>query len=303
MKSSASWREILPIHPAAQLLPRMTEQELRELGEDIKSRGLLQPIFILQESLGDADFRYSLLDGVNQLDAMEVVGIKFEIGHDSRCGWMLDFESHSHGELYVPVSVVVADDSDPFAFVLSVNLHRRHLTAEQRRELIAKVLKATPDRSNRQIANAVKASHVTVGAVRAELEGRGQIDHVEAHTDTKGRRQRAHKSRSISNSTVITAGDRAAAQLQARLEYAPDPRTHAAHQVDADYLIAQFTAQVRSSGLEVARQIEAACRPMLVERLHEVIDEIGLEAERWAIEARQLEEMPDIPAFLRRSAP
>ena len=105
------------------------------------------------------------------------------------------------------------------------------------------------------------------------------------------------------NSTVITAGDRAAAQLQARLEYAPDPRTHAAHQVDADYLIAQFTAQVRSSGLEVARQIEAACRPMLVERLHEVIDEIGLEAERWAIEARRLEEMPDIPAFLRRSAP
>ena len=66
MKSSASWREILPIHPAAQLLPRMTEQELRELGEDIKSRGLLQPIFILQELLGDADFRYSLLDGVNR---------------------------------------------------------------------------------------------------------------------------------------------------------------------------------------------------------------------------------------------
>ena len=56
MKSSASWREILPIHPAAQLLPRMTEQELRELGEDIKSRGLLQPIFILQELLGEQTF-------------------------------------------------------------------------------------------------------------------------------------------------------------------------------------------------------------------------------------------------------
>ena len=61
-----NWREVLPIHPAAQLLPHMTEQELRELGEDIKARGLLQPIFIFQELVGGKDFRYSLLDGVNR---------------------------------------------------------------------------------------------------------------------------------------------------------------------------------------------------------------------------------------------
>ena len=40
---------------------------------------------------------------------------------------------------------------------------------------------------------------------------------------------------------------------------------------------------------------------MLVERLHEVTDEIALEAERWAKEAHRLEELPDIR--LSRSAP
>ena len=40
-------------------------------------------------------------------------------------------------------------ETDPYAYVLSANVHRRHLTAEQKRELIAKVLKAQPEKSNR----------------------------------------------------------------------------------------------------------------------------------------------------------
>ena len=34
---------------------------------------------------------------------------------------------------------------DPYAYVMSANLHRRHLTPEQRRELVAKLLKASPE--------------------------------------------------------------------------------------------------------------------------------------------------------------
>jgi hypothetical protein len=78
---------------------------------------------------------------------------------------------------------------DPYEFVISANIHRRHLTAEQRRDLIAKLIKAQPDKSNRQIAEMAKASHHTVGAQRAEMESRGQIAHVETRTDTKGRKQ------------------------------------------------------------------------------------------------------------------
>ena len=77
----------------------------------------------------------------------------------------------------------------------------------------------------------------------------------------------------------------------------------APEQIDPDHLISQFTAEVRSGGLDIAKQIEAAYRPRLIERLHEVIEEIEVEAERWAKEAHRPEELPDIPPFLRRSAP
>jgi hypothetical protein len=33
-----SWRKVLPVHPAAEADPMMTEAELRTLGEDIKAR-------------------------------------------------------------------------------------------------------------------------------------------------------------------------------------------------------------------------------------------------------------------------
>ena len=66
-----SWRDVLPIHPAAELFPLMSEPELRELGEDIQANGLQAPIVL---------YKGKLLDGRNRLDAMELVGIKFEIG-------------------------------------------------------------------------------------------------------------------------------------------------------------------------------------------------------------------------------
>src|SRR6266516_435129 len=58
-----TWRDFLPIHPAANLFPTMSESELRELGEDIKKSGLLAPVILC---------RGELLDGRNRLDAMEM---------------------------------------------------------------------------------------------------------------------------------------------------------------------------------------------------------------------------------------
>jgi hypothetical protein len=69
----------------------------------------------------------------------------------------------------------------------------RHLTPEQKRELIQKVLRADPTKSDRQIARAVKVDNKTVGAVRKRAEAREEIPHVSKRTDTKGRSQVAHK--------------------------------------------------------------------------------------------------------------
>jgi len=163
MTSSKSWRDVLPVHPAAELLPMMSKAELKELGEDIRKHGLHEKVALLDDML---------LDGRNRLDAMEMVGIKVVVS----------------GKLDIDLSRNV-QGANPFDYVMSKNICRRHLTAEQRGELIAEILKATPDRSDRRVAEMVKASHVTVGAVRSKLESTGQIDQLTKTVGKDGKRR------------------------------------------------------------------------------------------------------------------
>ncbi len=68
-----SWRDVLKVHPAADLFPMMTPDELKALGEDIKKNGLQVPITLSRDRHANRDDQ--LLDGRNRLDAMEAVGI------------------------------------------------------------------------------------------------------------------------------------------------------------------------------------------------------------------------------------
>src|SRR6516164_6629030 len=95
-----SWRDVLPVHPAAELFPLMSIAELRELGEDIKRRGLLQPI---------AFFRNKLLDGRNRLDAMQLVGIEFTVWREDKHR----FELLSNQLELSGGSRTLNDDADP----------------------------------------------------------------------------------------------------------------------------------------------------------------------------------------------
>jgi hypothetical protein len=70
-------------------------------------------------------------------------------------------------------------EDEAAAAVDSWNLHRRHLTREQKREVIAFKLRENPGRSNRDIAAEVKVSKTTVAAVRNEAAvSGGQVDHL-----------------------------------------------------------------------------------------------------------------------------
>jgi hypothetical protein len=82
---------------------------------------------------------------------------------------------------------------DPVSYVLSANVHRRHLSTSGKRELAGNLLLMFPNKSDRQIAELVGISKNTAKSVRDELAGRGQIDHVKIRIDTKGRRQPATK--------------------------------------------------------------------------------------------------------------
>jgi hypothetical protein len=189
--TTKSWRDVVEIHPAAELFPLMSPAEIKALGNDIRRNGLRIPTIWWRDRTTD---KLYLLDGRNRLDALEAIGRNLVNDFAAPCDrWPLNLNSNHLYELPLPGRSEIYPD--PYEYVLSANIHRRHLTAEQKRDLIAKLLKANPEKSDRQIGKMAQVSKNTAKSVRDEMEARGQIDHVEARTDTKGRQQPAKKSR------------------------------------------------------------------------------------------------------------
>ena len=166
-RTTTNWRDLLPVHPAAELFPPMSAEELKELADDIEKNGLRIPI----ELYRDTDGKVSLLDGRNRLDALALLGCQFvlpphpdELPFDVILpnGLPLDEETE------VWCVIAYADRADPYDLAIALNIKRRHLNREQKRELIAKVLAMQPDRSSRAIAAEVGVSHPTVEKIRRE---------------------------------------------------------------------------------------------------------------------------------------
>jgi hypothetical protein len=91
-------------HEYANLFPMLPDSELRALAADIAANGLQTPITTLDDMI---------LDGRNRHRACEIAGVD------------PTFEEYLGG--------------DPLAFVISHNLHRRHLTESQRGLVAAKM--------------------------------------------------------------------------------------------------------------------------------------------------------------------
>ena len=66
-----------------------------------------------------------------------------------------------------------------FDYIVRVNMARRHLTIEQKRELTQEYLRRFPEKSNRSIAETVGLDHKTVGVQRSGLEASGEIPQTE----------------------------------------------------------------------------------------------------------------------------
>ena len=147
-------------HPLADLFPLLDGEEFAELVADIAKHGVREPI-----TLHDG----RILDGRNRARAAAAAG--------------------------VACPTRIYDGNDPLGFVISLNIRRRHLTASDKRDLIAKLLKADPSKSDRRIAEVVKVSPTTVGTVRSELEAKGDVSKLDTRQDSKGRGQPATKSR------------------------------------------------------------------------------------------------------------
>lgn len=92
------------VHPAAELFPLMEGREFQELLADMLAYGQRDPVVLTPDG--------QLLDGRNRVRALDQLGV-------------------------APVTRV--EDAEPWAYVLSTNMHRRHLTEPQRAMIAARI--------------------------------------------------------------------------------------------------------------------------------------------------------------------
>lgn len=107
-------------HPLSDVFPLMIDSELSELAEDIRENGLHESIILYEDRI---------LDGRNRYIACELAGVEPK------------FEEYT--------------GDDPLAFVVSLNLKRRHLNESQRAMVAARLAKMPHggDRRSDQAAN------------------------------------------------------------------------------------------------------------------------------------------------------
>lgn len=97
---------IFPFHPVTEIFPPMEATAFAALVEDIAQHGQKEPILVLDGQV---------IDGRHRVRACEQLGIE---------PWVRELE---------------AKDGNPLSLVISLNLHRRHLTESQRATIAARL--------------------------------------------------------------------------------------------------------------------------------------------------------------------
>jgi hypothetical protein len=197
MTDKPSWRSVLPVHPAAELFPLMAREDMIALAEDIKKNGLVQPVV-----LTTMDGKPYVLDGRNRLDALEYLGDEIFIPvlkGTPRSPWEVTVKGWPRTRVHWSIAqfAQLSGNGDEYDFVIGANIQRRHLTSDQKRELIAKVLKARPEQSNNAIAEQVKVDDKTVAKVRTELESTSEIPKLEKTIGKDGKARKQPKKRDL----------------------------------------------------------------------------------------------------------
>ena len=274
-------------HPLADMFPLMEGEEFDSLVADIKANGQREPITLYQGKI---------LDGRNRYRACLAAGMAPRLcGHKDDCAYI----------------------GNPVAYVISKNIHRRHLTAENKRDLIAELLKAQPGKSNRQIAKSVKADDKTVGAVRAELEATAEIPQLEKTIGADGKmrarpakewtrerhkQHRAKRNKLKQERNVGQRKQREKKRLEDHFELAEAEAKHFATKLIAlDRDLAQELRLLLSVGAEL-ELMDAIGEGLGLSFLEETADAPEDSAEAMKATLAEMNDGLDIPECLRRKA-
>ena len=137
------WSELFEVHPSAAVFPMMSEKEIKALAEDIKKNGMHQPPVFWAASSKDPPY---LIDGRNRLEAAMRIDSDLQwVKQDDR--WLL---------------MTKMLDIDPVAFIIGINVKRRHLTKKQQADLIVKARRAESVAEKRSVGGSSKGKKVVV---------------------------------------------------------------------------------------------------------------------------------------------
>ena len=120
----------LPVFPPADVFPMMADDELQELAADIEENGLRDALVI-----AEIDGQTMLVDGRNRRAACDIAGVNPTI-------------RELNGE-------------DPTAFVLSANIHRRHMTKGQRAMAVAMIYPKRTPRGQSSVSEGISYERVS----------------------------------------------------------------------------------------------------------------------------------------------
>jgi ParB-like chromosome segregation protein Spo0J len=178
-------------HPFSAIMPSATEEEMNSLATDIGKNGVLHPIVMYQKKILDGNHRYRVLA---------------EIYNFGKSASWVEFEG---------------TDTEAKLFVISSNIHRRHLSPDARKAIIETLLKADPGLSNRAIASSAKVDDKTVGSVRQRLEATAEIPQLDATTGADGKtRKRKEKAKK----TAVEVSDKVKIEYKNRLTPRPSSK-------------------------------------------------------------------------------
>lgn len=165
------------------LLPSLCPEDFTALRDNIAVNGVLVPIVVDSDGpmrrIIDGNYRKQIAD---------------EFGYDCP-------------EIVQPD----LDEDEKRTLARALNLARRHLSREQKRELIADQLCESPERSNRWVAKQLGVHHATVASVRVVLEANGQIEATAERLGNDGKVQAARKN----NRPVLRTTEEQQARIKA----------------------------------------------------------------------------------------
>lgn len=123
-----------------QVMPRLSAEEYDALKADIVMNGVLVPVV--------KDQHGNVIDGHHRIEIANEIGVTYRVD-----------------------TVNVSDEDEARDLAFRYNVARRHLTREQKRQLVAAEIAARPDDSDRAIGRRLGVDHKTVGSVRRALSG------------------------------------------------------------------------------------------------------------------------------------